>query len=231
MPSTYTFPVLISPLGILFYLHGTTAKQDFLRQYRSSALTSHNLDVLAFDPLTSNLKAGSRKAHAGGWRLLGTETWLENKRGELIYVFGNETNVGSFSAELGKHRADVAFASQEEFASCVRGSQRAGGKKKRVQTATATLDGGSTMLWKKVDAPVNAEELICAGPFIQLPPGDRFAKPEASTAAQPSGAHQPSDAQQPPHPSPQVTSRDIDQHGWAWSAGLVDGPTAGAHAH
>ena len=46
MAATGEMHVLLSPFGVLHYLHGTTAKADFLERYRNSKVTTHNLKVL-----------------------------------------------------------------------------------------------------------------------------------------------------------------------------------------
>ena len=67
MAATGEMHVLLSPFGVLHYLHGTTAKADFLERYRNSKVTTHDLKVLLRSSGSSNLLGGHDKSHMGGW--------------------------------------------------------------------------------------------------------------------------------------------------------------------
>ena len=88
MLGSYGFPVLLSPVGQLYYLHGTTGKVEFVAHFRSTKVTSHNINVL-LEPGSGNLSEGTSKAHCGGWIVATKAAWLESDRGDLIYYFGD----------------------------------------------------------------------------------------------------------------------------------------------
>jgi hypothetical protein len=173
MPSPYSFPVLLSPLGVLYYLHGASAKKDFLSAHRTTAINSHNYDVLVGTPATSNLKEGRQKSHMGGWQLFGNETWLQSDNGDLIYHFSGvdpsdmkSPDIKSYMATVARLRTDAAFCDAKKLAECVRGGQRANGKAKLMQTAVAKVGTGVdafNVTWMKVERPVDAEARIHSG--------------------------------------------------------------------
>ena len=54
------------------------------------------------------------------------------------------------------HRSDVAFKDKKELKECVHGTQRAGGKRKKVQSATAIV-ADHELKWTKIERLSDAE--------------------------------------------------------------------------
>jgi len=188
MAATGETDVLLSPDGVLHYLHGPTAKSDFLKRYRNKKVTAHNLKVLVGTSETSNLKEGHDKSHMGGWVRYDQIVWLRSSNGTLVYYFGDPFDAAPFLCQVrswdGPLAKEMDAFDAARLAKLVRGKLRSHGKSTLV--AKLKLPDHTTVSWEVVAAPDDAEDLILSGaiwPVKQLGVGDRFARPAAAALA------------------------------------------------